>query len=128
MQLGYVIYYVESVEATIRFYEKAFNLKCRFLHESNEYGELETGATALSFASLNMARSNGIGFSNRASNFKSADMEIGLVTEDVAGAHKIAVESGAIEVKKPETKPWGQTVSYVRDLNGFLVEICSPIA
>jgi hypothetical protein len=27
----------------------------------------------------------------------------------------------------PTVKPWGQTVSYVRDLDGFLVEICSPM-
>jgi lactoylglutathione lyase len=24
-------------------------------------------------------------------------------------------------------KPWGQKVSYVRDLNGCLVEVCSPV-
>jgi lactoylglutathione lyase len=35
--------------------------------------------------------------------------------------------SGATEVKPPETKPWGQIVVYVRDLNGFLVEICSEM-
>jgi hypothetical protein len=28
---------------------------------------------------------------------------------------------------KPKQKPWGQTVGYVHDLNGFLVEICSPM-
>ncbi|MFO0110274.1 MAG: VOC family protein, partial [Alphaproteobacteria bacterium] len=33
----------------------------------------------------------------------------------------------AAPLKKPEQKPWGQTVAYVRDLNGFLVEICSPV-
>lgn len=60
MKLGYVIYYVESVENTVDFYEKAVN-------------------------------------------------------------------AGATEVKAPTEKPWGQTLSYVRDLNGFLVEICSPI-
>jgi hypothetical protein len=30
-------------------------------------------------------------------------------------------------VKAPETKPWGQIVAYVRDNNGCIVEICSPI-
>lgn len=127
MKLGYVIYYVESVEATIAFYESAFGLIRKFVHESGEYGELLTGETTLSFASLNMAEMNGIGFTGRAKDFKSADMEIGLVTTDVLGAHKKALNAGATEVKAPTEKPWGQTVSYVRDLNGFLVEICSPI-
>jgi lactoylglutathione lyase len=30
-------------------------------------------------------------------------------------------------VKPPETTPWGQIVGYVRDLNGFLVEISSEM-
>jgi hypothetical protein len=30
-------------------------------------------------------------------------------------------------VKAVEEKPWGQKLGYVRDLNGCLVEICSPV-
>ncbi|MEA9356467.1 VOC family protein [Bacteriovorax sp. PP10] len=127
MKLGYVIYYVSSVEETILFYEKAFSMKRKFVHESGEYGELDTGETTLSFASFTMADSNGIGFKKRDPSFQSSDMEIGLVSENVAESHHSAVASGAVEVKKPEVKPWGQTVSYVRDLNGFLIELCSPI-
>lgn len=127
MKLGYVIYYVSSVEETILFYEKAFSMKRKFVHESGEYGELDTGSTTLSFASLNMRELNDIGFKKREINFQSSDMEIGLVSDDVLSAHDLAVKAGAVEVKKPETKPWGQVVSYVRDLNGFLVELCSPI-
>lgn len=127
MKLGYVIYYVKNVEETLDFYEIAFSLKRKFLHESGEYGELDTGATALSFASLNLARSNKIGFIERPSEFRPSDMEIGLVTKDVVEAHSHAVRNGALEVCAPLTKPWGQTVSYVRDINGFLIEICSPI-
>lgn len=128
MKLGYVIYYVRSVEETINFYEKAFSLKRKFVHESGVYGELDTGNTALSFASLEMAESNGIGYVKRAADFKHCDMEIAFVTEDVKNAHKKAVESGCSEVKKPEQKPWGQEVSYLRDLNGFLIELCTPMA
>jgi lactoylglutathione lyase len=127
MKLGYVIYYVKDVSETLKFYEKAFSFKTKFLHESNAYGELETGSTTLSFASFEMGHSNEIGFKNRAPGFESSDMEIGFITEDVASAHSHALNAGALEVKKPLQKPWGQTVSYVRDINGFLVEICSPM-
>ena len=127
MKLGYIIYYVESVEKTISFYENAFGMQKKFLHESGEYGEMDTGTTTLAFASLNMAVANSIGFQPRASGFKSTDMEIGLISEDVKAAHAKAIAAGAFEVKEPQTKPWGQVVSYVRDVNGFLVEICSPM-
>ena len=46
MKFGYTILYVPDVPATLRFYEAAFGLKTRFLHEGGDYGELETGSTA----------------------------------------------------------------------------------
>ncbi len=55
-------------------------------------------------------------------------MEIALVTEDVAAAHAKAIAEGAVSLKEPVLKPWGQTVSYVRCPDGTLVEICSPVA
>jgi predicted enzyme related to lactoylglutathione lyase len=54
MQFGYTILYVDDVASTLAFYEKAFALPTRMLHESGGYGELETGATALAFASRAM--------------------------------------------------------------------------
>ncbi|MCB1833914.1 MAG: hypothetical protein KDH19_10850 [Geminicoccaceae bacterium] len=32
-----------------------------------------------------------------------------------------------IPVANVVQEPWGQTTAYVTDLNGFLVEICSPV-
>lgn len=50
------------------------------------------------------------------------------MTDAVEAAFDRAVSAGAVAVKRPERKPWGQLVGYVRDSNGFLVEICSPVA
>ncbi|MGE8356838.1 MAG: VOC family protein, partial [Microvirgula sp.] len=54
MKFGYTIVYVASVAETLTFYQQAFGFDTRFLHESGEYGELETGGTALAFASHGM--------------------------------------------------------------------------
>ena len=58
MKLGYTIIYVPDVEASLQFFERAFGLKRRFLHESGTYGELETGETTLSFAAHALGDSN----------------------------------------------------------------------
>ena len=39
-----------------------------------------------------------------------------------------ALAEGAKLIQQPRTEPWGQTTAYVADLNGFLIEICTPIA
>jgi uncharacterized glyoxalase superfamily protein PhnB len=58
---------------------------------------------------------------------KVLGVEIAFTTSDVQAAFDQAVGAGAKPVSKPEKKPWGQTVAYVRDNNGFLVELCTPM-
>lgn len=128
MKLGYTIIYVPNVAASLAFFEKAFSLSRRFLHESGDYGELDTGETTLAFASLELGNMNfpaGLVIASESS--QPLGIEIALVTPSVAEAHAKAVAAGAIELKAPETKPWGQVVSYVRCPDGTLVEICSPV-
>lgn len=126
MKFGYTILYVKDVEKTVAFYESAFGLKRKFVHESG-YGEMDTGETTLAFASVELATSNGVPFVPANPKGSPPAVEVALVTEDVAGAFAVAVKAGAAPVAEPKQKPWGQTVGYVRDLNGFLIEICSPL-
>ena len=128
--LGYVILYVNDVAASLAFYEKAFGLARRFFHDDNgkAYGELETGATRLAFASLALATEHLKKPVVAAAPDKSPlGVEIALATPDVPTLFQRAVKAGATAVSKPATKPWGQTVAYVRDDSGFLVELCTPM-
>src|SRR5690349_15886080 len=120
MKFGYTILYVDDVEATVAFYESAFGLK-RTMVVPDEFGELDTGATKLSFAArAHVAKLFPIPFQDAGPKNDPAPIEIGLVTDDVSAAFDRAVAAGAITVAKPTRKPWGQTVGYVRDNNGFL--------
>jgi predicted enzyme related to lactoylglutathione lyase len=127
MKLGYTLFYVDDVSKTMDFYEKAFGLKKGFSHQ-NQYGEMVTGETKLGFVNHETASSHGSEYEKSNLQKKPSAFEIGFVTKDVEAAFNTAVSAGATSVSKPKTKPWGQVVSYVRDCNGFLVEICSPIA
>jgi lactoylglutathione lyase len=128
--LGYVILYVNDVAASLAFYEKAFGLVRRFFHDDNgkAYGELETGATRLAFVSLALAREHLKQEIVPAAPGKAPlGMEVALSTPDVPALFKRAVDAGASAVSEPATKPWGQTVAYLRDNSGFLVELCTPM-
>ena len=128
MKLGYIIIYVKDLKATVAFYKKAFGIKCKFIHPKNDYAEMETGATSLAFASEVLAKQNGIKIRPNRIAQTSAGVEIAFATKDVTKAFKKAITAGGKTVLKPTKKPWGQTVAYVKDNNGFLVEICSPVA
>lgn len=126
MKFGYAIIYVADVAATIDFYERALGLSRRFVDPSGQYGELETGATALAFASHELGAANlPDGYARSQAGALPLGCEIALVSEDVAGDFERALNAGAVEISAPKEKPWGQIVAYVRDNNGFVVEICS---
>ena len=127
MKLGYTIIYVSDVPATIDFYQRAFSLKLKFLHESNQYAEMETGETILAFASEELAHINDLQIRPNRMKEVSAGFELAFVTNNVDKAFKTAIKEGAKPISPPAEKPWGQIVAYVSDINGVLVEICEPM-
>lgn len=126
MQFRYTILYVADVAQTIDFYVRAFGVEQLMIHESGDYGELSTGNTKLCFSSLALMKQ--LGKSPGVVDAAAPVFEIAFETDDVAGALKRSVDAGAKLVQDVTTMPWGQQISYVNDNNGFLVEICSPVA
>lgn len=125
MKLGYTIIYVNDVTETLAFYQRAFGIAQKMLHEGGDYGELDTGETTLAFSALALIET--MGHSPKVANPNAPVFEIALTTENVVAAVEKAVVEGAKLVSAAQEMPWGQTVAYVHDINGCLVEICSPI-
>ena len=129
IKFAYTILYVQDVERSIAFYEKAFGFTRKFISPDNSYGELSTGETTLSFATSSLANSNlKDGFIESSLTNKPFGIEIGFTTENVEETLQAALGAGAVLAEIAKTKPWGQVVAYVRDPDGFLVEICTPMA
>jgi catechol 2,3-dioxygenase-like lactoylglutathione lyase family enzyme len=126
MRLAWIVQYVPDVQATVDFYEKAFGLTVRFASGA-DFAAMETGGTVLSFAREGFVAPQGIPFRPTRPDGPPPAQEIAFEVGDVAAAHARAVAAGAVEIAAPQLKPWGQSVSYLRDPNGALVEICSPI-
>ncbi|RAJ05288.1 putative glyoxalase superfamily protein PhnB [Chitinophaga skermanii] len=128
IKFKYTILYVADVEKSVTFYENAFACTRTFVTPDNDYGELLTGETTLSFASKTLAASNlKDGFQAASLAEKPFGIEIGFITDDVEKLVADAIKHGATLYQAPLVKPWGQTVAYVRDLDGFLVEICTEM-
>ena len=129
MKFTHAILYVADVGASLTFYEKAFRMKRKFFHEDGTYGELDTGTTALSFASTIIAETAfPSGFIKHSARAIPQAIEIALETPDVDAAFLHAVAHGAVPCTEPTDMPWGQRISRVRDCDGIVVEICSPMA
>ncbi|MFH6958719.1 VOC family protein [Flavobacterium aquidurense] len=128
VKFGYTILYVENVEKSIAFYENVFGFSRKFVTPENDYGELSTGETTISFASKKLAAQNlKEGFIGSNLEDKPFAIELGFITDNVGELVQKATSLGAVLVKEPTQKPWGQIVAYVRDLDGFLIEICTEV-
>jgi lactoylglutathione lyase len=140
VKFGYTIMYVPDVAASLRFFNAAFQLPTKFLHDGGDYGELDTGSstTTLAFCSHELGTANlaNTNFSMiRASDYNDVTtqrqvlgMSISLVTDNVSTLHASALSHGATELVAPTTKPWGQIVSYIRAPDGTFIELCTPVA
>lgn len=127
MKFGYTILYVKDVPRAVAFYEDAFGLGRRFVHEAGMYAEMDTGGTTLAFAANGLAKANlPCGFVENDLSRPPGGFEIALVTDDVPAAYQRALAAGALAICPPAAKPWGQIVAFVRDKDGVTVELCTP--
>lgn len=128
MEFAYTIIYVSDVEKTIAFYEKAFGFSKKFITPEKDYGELLSGQTTISFASLELAKSN---FTSQveaiATGNKVQAVELAFTSTNIEVDFAKAIEAGAKLFEPLVEKPWGQKVGYLLDLNGFLIEVCTPV-
>lgn len=124
---AYTILYVKSVEDSMQFYTEAFGFLEKFLTPEKDYGELSSGDTTIAFARHDLASSN---FKEKYQKVNSEELfgiELGFTTTSIETDFKQALAAGATLVEAVVEKPWGQKVGYVKDINGFLIEICTPM-
>ncbi len=128
IQYAYTILYVKDIPRTIEFYNKAFGFEQKFLTPENDYGEIISGNTTIAFANIELGNSNfKKGFLESNLNEKPFGIELAFTTSEVEKVMESAIKNGAVLLEETVTKPWGQQVGYLRDLNGFIIEICTPI-
>ena len=120
VKFSYTILYVKNVTESIDFYEKAFGFKRKFITPENNYGELLSGDTIISFADVKLASSNlSSGFKLSIKNEKPFGIELGFTTEDVETVFNQAVKMGATPLETIKIKPWGRQLLMYRTLMDF---------
>lgn len=127
IKYSYTIMYVKQVEVTVAFYESAFGFERKFITPEGDYAELISGDTTLAFAAVELAQTNLSKGFTAVSKDRVMGIELGFVVENVEQAVQRAVAAGASLYEPVKVKPWGQTVAYVTDCNGFLIELCTAM-
>ena len=123
-----VIYVDDDVPGVLAFYRRAFGLETRFYDPTYEFGELETGGPAIAFATHRTGELLMPGTYQRPDRGQPSGVEIAFFAADVAAAFKRAIDAGAVTIAEPKVMPWGQTIAYVRAIEGPLIGLCTPMS
>jgi lactoylglutathione lyase len=124
------VFFVADVEETLAFYNRTLDIPTYYLHPSRGYGELQTGTTLLAFISQKFIEETDLFGSISIVYPRPGEPTIGaqvaFMTDKLDEVWQKAVDAGAVVHKAPALKPWGQTVGFLFDPNGVIVELQSP--
>ena len=127
MQFGSTVLFVEDVEGVIAFYEKAFGFKAKFYDRAFGFAIIKAGGPEIGFASHTAGEQMMPGEFVPPQNGNPEGVEIAFYTDDVKAAYNKAIEAGAKSLAEPKAMSWGQTVAYVRSVEGTVVGFCTPL-
>lgn len=128
MIYGYTIVYVSDVPSSLEFYETAFGFPRKMMTPEEDYGELISGKTTIAFASHQLGDSNfSNGFTKSVSLNKPIGIELVFISNQINEDFQKALDAGAELLEPISHKPWGQSVGYLKDPNGVIIEICTPV-
>jgi len=119
-RIGYVILYVEDLEASVEFYRDVVGFAYKFTDAG--YAEFETEGTR--FALYERRRAEWLTGRTVA---PGAAGEVVVMVEDVdAWADRLAAR-GVEVLSGPADRPWGHRTVHVADPDGFVVEFAQEI-
>lgn len=137
VELAGTVIYVDDVPSIVDFYQRAFGIESRFLdldvdlpgrdpELTYQFADLTTRGGPLQIATHALGALLLPGY-QRPPNGQPAGVEIAFFTDNVPAAFERAVAAGATIAAPPRVMPWGQTVAYVRSLEGTFVGLCTPV-
>jgi lactoylglutathione lyase len=125
--LSSTVLHVDDVQRSVVFYEQALGLRRAFVDEHHLYAEMETGSTKLALTQRAFAAEQACDTAAGGLDVPPPATELAFTVDDVQRALDATLAAGAVLVRSPATKYWGQTVAYVRDPDGYLVQICTAV-
>ncbi len=128
MQLGapsYVVLIVADLERSLRFYVELLGL--RLGHRAGPYAQLDTGTTRVALYERS-AMEETLALTLQPPSEDAPSFELGFKVSDVDAIFSELVDMGARPVMPPSDRGWGQRSAYLRDPDGYLIEVVQDLA
>lgn len=127
MHFGGLALLVDDVDATVAFYEAAFGLGQVFADGDGSFVVLGRGGWSQGPSTPYLSVEHRRKIDDYTEPRPADGFRVLLEADDVDEAYRRAVDAGARSALAPTTRPWGQRVAAVIDLNDTIVEINGPV-
>ena len=128
MKFGSIVLFVENVRSIMEFYKKAFNMEEAMYDPSFDFGILKMEGGSIGIASNHSGKIMMPGKFPASKNGHPDGVEIAFFSNDVSRDYQQAIDAGAESLTEPRKMEWGQTVAYVRSIEGTIIGICSEMS
>ena len=119
-RLGYVVRFVDDLDACVRFYKEVLGQK--LTKRTAHWAQFDGGGVTFGlYERQAMARNLDVDVAELGK--PPGALELAFEVHDVDTAFAGAVAKGAREYRKPENRPWGERTGYILDPDGALVEL-----
>lgn len=122
--LDYTVVIVENLDRTLAFYTQKLGLE--LAHRSGPFAQMNTGTTRLAFFTRE-AMAQTLDFALRPPANSAPGFELGFKVDDVDAAYRELTAQGVPSVTAPTDRSWGQRTAYVRDPDGYLIELVQDL-
>lgn len=123
-RLGYVVRFVQSLDAAVRFYQGV--LGQRLTKRTDHWAQFDCGALTFGLYSR-AAMADNLGVAEDELGTPPGALELAFEVDDVDTAFRAALDAGARSFRPPEDRPWGERTGYILDPDGALVELYHPV-
>ena len=124
LKFGSTVIYVDDLQSVVEFYREAFDLQPRFYDPDAGFAEIGPDGF-LAFAAHRAGELMMPGVYARAGS-QITGVEVAFYTESVNEAYERALRAGATDLIAPRQMPWGQTVAFVRSIEGTILGFATP--
>ncbi len=122
--LDYTVVIVEDLDQSVEFYTGMLGLE--LAHRSGPFAQMQTGNTRLAFYTRE-AMAQTLDFRILPPANSAPAFELGFKVDDVDAAYRELTERGVPSAAAPADRPWGQRTAYVRDPDGYLIELVQDL-
>jgi hypothetical protein len=119
-RLGYVVRFVESLDAAARFYAEVLGL--RLTRRTDHWAQFDCGPITLGLYDRATMADN-LGVAEPELGAPPGATELAFEVPDCDAAFRAALDLGARSFRPPEDRPWGERTAYILDPDGALVEL-----